>query len=92
MSSFNWGTISLGTTATKTVYIKNVGNTQLTLSLSLSNWNPSTANGPLTISWNKESATIAANQVISATITLAVSPSASGFTTFSVDAVITGTG
>jgi hypothetical protein len=92
MTSFNWGNISPGATVTDTVYIKNTGGTQVTLSLSVSNWNPAAANGPITISWNREGTTLAANQVLSATITLSVSPNASGFTTFSVNAVITGTG
>jgi hypothetical protein len=35
---------------------------------------------------------LAANQVMSATVTLSVSSNATGFTTFSVDAIITGTG
>ena len=88
--SIDWGTISPGATITKIFYVKNAGSSQVTLSLTRTNWNPTTANGPITVNWNREGATLAANQVVSATLTLSVAPSAT-FSTFSVDAVVTGT-
>ncbi len=90
--SVDWGTVSLGGSVSRTIYIKNIGNAQLTLSLSVLNWSPTTANGPVTISWNRESTILAAGQSTSAILTLKVSTSASGFTSFSADATITGTG
>src|SRR3990170_136680 len=45
-----------------------------------------------TVTWNREGATLTANQVAAATLTLSVSPSISGVTTFSFDVIITGTG
>jgi hypothetical protein len=92
LTSVSWGTVSPGGSVTKTVYLKNLGNTQVTLSMTKANWNPTTANGPVTITWNQEGAVLAANQVSTATLTLNVASSASGITTFSVDVVISGTG
>jgi len=92
LASVDWGTLSPGASVGKTVYVKNVGSTLVTLSLSKANWSPTTANGPVTVNWNRQGSTLAAGQVLSATLTLAVSSSASGFTSFSVDAVITCTG
>jgi hypothetical protein len=92
ISEIAWGTIFPGSSASKTFYIKNLGSSQVTLTMSVMNWSPSTANGPVAVSWNRQWTTLAANQVLSATLTVAVSSSASGFSTFGVDVVITGTG
>lgn len=92
LASVDWGTISPGGSAAKTVYVKNVGTTQLTLTMSNTNWNPSAANGPVAIAWNLEGAVLAVNQVSAATLTLSVSSTVSGVSTFSVDVVISGTG
>lgn len=91
LTSINWGTISPGGSVAQTIYVKNTGNTQITLSMSTTNWNPPEANGPLTITWNKQGTTLAVGQSTAATLTLTASPSTSGITTFSVNIVITGT-
>ncbi|MEM2147134.1 MAG: hypothetical protein QXJ94_00820 [Candidatus Bathyarchaeia archaeon] len=92
LTQIDWGTVSPGSTVTKTIYIKNTGNAQMTLSMTTSNWNPNSANGPITITWNKEGATLAGGQSTTATITLTVASSISNITNFSVNIVITGTG
>jgi len=91
LDPINWGAVSPGGSATKAFYVKNLGSVQVTLGLSATNWNPTTANGPISLSWNREGATLAANQVTVATLTLSVSSSAGGITTFNVDVVVTGT-
>lgn len=92
LASVDWGTVSPGGSVSRTVYVKNLGNSQVTLSLSATNWNPSAANGPVGVGWNRQGAALAAGYAISAMLTLSVSSDAGGFTSFSVDAVITGTG
>jgi hypothetical protein len=92
LTSIDWGTVSPGGSAIKTVYVKNIGTTQVSLSMTKTNWNPTTANGPVTITWNQEGAVLAVNQVSTATLTLNIASSVSGITTFSVDIVISGTG
>ena len=92
LTSITWGAVSPGGSAAKTVYVKNTGTNQITLSMTKQNWTPTNANGPITITWNKESTTLSANEVATASLILSVSSSISGITTFSVDVVITGTG
>jgi len=92
LTAVDWGAISPGATTSKTVFIKNLGTTQVALSFSATNWSPATANGPIVASWSHEGVLLATGQVTAATLTLKVSSSASGFTSFSVDAVITGIG
>src|SRR5674476_1010385 len=70
LSTIDWGTITPGNNQTRTVYVKNTGTgTALTLSISTSTWNPTTANGPITISWNKEDTRISPGQSVAAVIT-----------------------
>lgn len=92
LTSIPWGAVAPGGTATKTVYVKNTGTNQITLTMTRTNWSPTNANGPITVTWDKESTTLTANQIATATLTLSASSSISGITTFSVDIVITGTG
>jgi hypothetical protein len=92
LESIDWGSLSPGSEVTKTMHIKNAGNTSITLSMTKSNWNPASANGPITLSWNKEGTSLTFGQTTTATLTLSVSSSISGITTFGVDIIITGTG
>jgi len=54
LTSTDWGTVSPGDSATRTAYVKNLGSVQLRLSLSKTNWNPTSANGPIALIgiWN----------------------------------------
>ena len=92
LTTISWGSVAPGATVARTVYVKNTGTNQITLTMTRANWNPTSVNGPISVTWNKESTTLTANQVATATLTLSVSSSISGITTFSVDIVITGTG
>jgi hypothetical protein len=92
LTSIDWGTISPGGSATRTIYVKNLGTAEVTLSLTKTNWNPASANGPITLTWNRGGTVLTASQVATATLTLGVSSSISGITAFSVNIVITGTG
>jgi hypothetical protein len=92
LTTIDWGTVAPGNSVTKTVYVKNTGNSDITLSMTKNGWNPTSANGPITVTWNKESTTLSAGASAAAIITLSVSSGISGITTFSVNIVITGTG
>jgi len=92
LTSIGWGTISPNTTVTQTIYVKNTGNVQITLSMTTNGWSPTNANGPITLTWNQEGAKLSAGASVAATLTLSVSSSISGITTFSVNIVITGSG
>jgi hypothetical protein len=91
LTFIDWGRISPGNSVNTTIYLKNTGTTQITMSMTKTNWIPATADGPITLTWNRESATLNADQVTMATLTLSVSESISGITNFSVDILIAGT-
>lgn len=91
-STINWGSIEPNTTVTTTVYVKNTGNTQMTLNMTYSGWSPSNAASYMTLSWNQEGVVVAPNAVVTAVLTLQVSSSITGISSFSFNVAITGTG
>lgn len=91
VSSVDWGKIAPGYSSTNTFYIKNEGNSDLTLSLDTKNWNPTTAQNYMTLNWNYAGQTISPNQVIQITLTLLVSQNINGIDSFYFDIVISGT-
>lgn len=92
-TTIDWGSATPGGSVTRIVYVKNTGSgVSLTLSLAASGWSPTSANGPLAITWNREGTVLAPGQSTAATITLTALSSITGITTFSVQISISGTG
>jgi len=90
ISSVGWGEIEAGSSKTRVVYVKNNGDDGVSLSLLTENWNPSGASNYLQLSWDYNGSTIVSGEVRQITLTLSVSPSASGIDGFSFDIVIIG--
>jgi hypothetical protein len=91
-TSITWGTLAPGASTTYTVYIKNTGNVPVTLTMTTSDWNPTAANGPITLTWNRQNYNLNAGASVSATLTLTISSSiSSSITNFSFNITITGT-
>ena len=91
LESIDWGDIAPGESVNKIIYLKNTGTTEIALSMTTNNWNPSIANGPISITWNKEGILLEQGAVTSATLILDTSEDVSGITTFSVSILIVGT-
>jgi hypothetical protein len=89
-TNINWGILNPGDTTTKTIFIKNTGSTQTTLSLAASSWSPASASSVLTLTWNKEGATLAAGETIPATLTLQVAQDTGDLSSFSLNIVVSG--
>ena len=92
VSEIDWSTIEPNESVTKTVYIKNTGNSAMTLSMTYSGWVPTEAGNYMTLSWDKEGVTMDPDAVVAAVLTLSVSDSISGIENFSFNIVIEGTG
>jgi hypothetical protein len=90
LSSIDWGMLEPGSSSDETCYIRNEGNSVSTLSMSTSNWNPSTASNYMTLSWNYDGQSINPNEAVQVTFTLSVSASIDGITSFSFDITIVG--
>ena len=91
LTSLSWGTLQPGGSQTHSCYIKNEGDTALTLSLQTTGWNPAIAENYLNLSWNYNGASIGAGAVIHVTFTLSVDAGITGVSTFSFDITIVGT-
>lgn len=90
ISGVSWGEIQVGDQSTVTLWIKNTGNIPLKISFSLNEWAPANAGEYLSISWNYDGAAIQPNAYAAVDLTLSVSPSTVGITTFSNSISITG--
>jgi len=91
-SSINWGLIDPGSEKTETIYIRNEGNAAATLSKATQNWNPTTASSYMTLNWNYAGQTLSVNQVLQVKLTLVVSSTVTGITSFTFDITIAATG
>ena len=92
VSLIDWGIIEPGTTENVTVYILNTGNSDVMLSMNTTNWSPSSASNYITLSWDYEGQSIGPGLVQQTTLTLSMSSSIQGVTSFSFDIVVTGSG
>ncbi len=92
VSSIDWGLLDPDSSKTVTVYIRNEGNSVVTLSKSTQNWNPSAASSYMTLNWNYKGQTLSVNQVLQIALTLVVSPDILEITSFSFDIMIAATG
>jgi hypothetical protein len=88
LAYLDWGTLEPGSSVKKTVYIRNEGNAAAMLSMTTSNWNPTSASTYLGLSWNYNGQTVDVNAVTQVTLTLSASSSISGITSFSFDITI----
>ena len=92
VSLIDWGIIEPGTTENVTVYILNTGNSDVMLSMNTTNWSPSSASNYITLSWDYEGQSIGPGLVQQTTLTLSMSSSIQGVTSFSFDIAVTGSG
>ena len=92
VSSIDWGIIEPGSSNNVTVYIRNEGNSATSLTMNVSNWNPSNASDFIDLSWNYQGQVINVSEVLEVTFTLIISSEIQGITSFSFDIVIVGSG
>ena len=89
-TSIDWGMLSPGTVANVSFYVRNEGNLAVRLGLTSQNWSPVNASSYMRLSWNREAQTLVVGNVTWATLSLNVSASISGISSFSFDTVIIG--
>ena len=90
-TSIEWGSLSAGQIVTKTIYLKNTGNTAEVLNMTTTEWTPASAGEALTLTWNKEGVSLAAGAVMPATLTLKVPADPGALSAFSLNIVLSGT-
>jgi hypothetical protein len=90
--SLDWGLIEPGANSTVMVYVRNEGDSAVSLWKATHNWTPSVASDYMTLDWTYSGRNLGANEVIPIELILDVSPTISGITDFSLDIIITATG
>lgn len=88
----DWGLIEPGSNSTVMIYVRNEGDSAVSLWVATSNWTPSVALSYMTLIWTYPGIILSADEVIPMDLILDVSPTVSGITDFSFDIVITTTG
>ncbi len=90
-TNINWGSINPSGIVTKTVYIKNEGNRDVTLSMSVSNWNPVLSSSVLSLSWDRQNYVLPVGQTVAAVLTLTAASDTGNLADFSFTITIAGT-
>ena len=90
VSSIDWGSLEPGTNKTVTLFIKNKGKNQVTLSYYTSNWGPSEIANYLNLTWDYTGQRIEFKDVLQVVFTLYVSENSEAIENFSFDTIIIG--
>ena len=90
LTSLQWGTLQPGGSQTYDCWIKNEGDTQLTLSLETDGWDPANAENYLGLNWDYDGAPISVGSTVHVILTLSVDAGITGITSFSFDITIVG--
>lgn len=91
VSLIEWGSLDPGETSSVTVYVRNEGSVAVVLSMTTENWDPTLASSYITLDWDRDDYVLSSGESVQAVLTLSVSSSITGVTSFSFDIVITGT-
>ena len=91
-SSLDFGVLEPGSSKDFALYLRNEGNSVLTLSMTSENWNPVNAADYMALTWNREGQQINPDEVVGCVITLSVSENIQDISSFSLDIIISGTG
>lgn len=90
LTSIQWGYVDPGGNYNFTFYLKNTGNSPVTLNMTIVNWTPVEAATYLSVTWDAEANIVqpAANQ--SVLVSLSVSPAVTGIAAFQYDSIFYG--
>ena len=73
--TINWGTIWPGSSKNFTFYLRSISNTETTLLLNSTNWNPANISEYMNLSWNYNGTILHPSETIQVTLTLTTSSS-----------------
>ncbi len=89
LTELNWGTIYAGDNKTLSFFLRNEGNTNITLSFTYGNWTPAQAVDIFTLQWSYSGVVLGPNSVYGLSFTLcSVYKAQIDFTEFHFEAVI----
>lgn len=89
VTEIDWGILEPAENKTTLLYIRNEQNTNVTLSLNTTNWNPIEARDYITLSWNYTIQMLEPTEIMPVALILSVSESIKDVDSFSFDIIIT---
>lgn len=89
--SLDWGLINPGSNSTVMIYVRNEGNSAVSLKMATSNWTPSVALDYMTLTWTYSGKILSTYEVIPMELILKLSPTVNEITDFRFDIFITTT-
>jgi len=89
VTQIDWGTVSPGSTYGVSVFIKNIKNTNITMSMMTGNWVPASASKYLALTWNYTGQVIRPGEIFPYQFRLAVASNITNVDTFGFDITIT---
>lgn len=92
VTNIDWGMADAGNSISVILYVKNNGNSPLSLSMSTNSWIPGEASSYISLSWNRAGTVLDPQQVVQAQLTLDISDSITGITDYNFNILIEGTG
>ena len=89
-SSIEWGNIAAGNSIARNIWIKNLGDGDVALSLDTDNWSSYNAQNHIDLSWDDNGNLLTPGSVRRILLTVSVDPSISGVAAFYFDIIIVG--
>ena len=71
-TTINWGVLEAGETSHIPIFIKNIGETKITLGLFTENWSSQQASENMHLSWDYDGIIIQPNQIVNGSLTLQI--------------------
>lgn len=88
----NWGMLEPGGNKSVLLYVQNQANTEVTLGMYPTSWDPVNASDFIALQWNYTGALLQIDEVILVELTIMVDPSIIGITSFLFDIVMQAVG
>lgn len=82
VTNIDWGVLSPGENSSKTVYLRNEGNTAIILSMNTSGWSPAQAQSYISVSWNYSGLALDPLEIVPVSFELQVDPKIMNITSF----------
>ena len=90
MTTINWGVLEAGETSHIPIFVKNIGETKITLGLFTENWSSQQASENMHLSWDYDGIIIQPNQIVNGSLTLQIDQNCPELSQYGFDIIIVG--
>ena len=90
LTEVEWGSIEVGDSVERVIYVRNSGDAEVVLSLLTDNWSPAAASDHMAVSWDYDGSTLRSGEVLEVVLSLDVDASIPVLGEFSFEIIIVG--